>query len=182
MNNDEEIVGPLTIKSENVNLEEGEEDFNNNDVSVASITIKHSPKNLKHRTHHFKTEIKSSGSKSLVLTTPDMLDVTQQISPCLSEDENYKTLDQQIKGLEENDPKFKIEEEKISNGFFEKIVAWDIWKIKKTPLVEEEKKIELEVRSKIKCDCDKDANYDFSCKNSMNWFITHVLIMKIRRR
>ena len=126
-------------------------------------------------------EIKNSGSKSLVLTTPGMLEV-DPVSPLMSETEdNYKSLDQQVQGLEENDPKLLNEEEKKSAGFFEKIVNWDIWKPKKNQ-PDEEKKIEMDIVSKIKCDCDKDPLYNFACKNSMNWFITHVLLIKIRRR
>jgi hypothetical protein len=59
-------------KSENL---EGEQEFNENDVSVASITIKNSPKNLLTRPLKFKKDAVNAGSKSQVLSTPRMLDI-----------------------------------------------------------------------------------------------------------
>jgi hypothetical protein len=63
---------------------------------MASVTIKTSPKKIKLSTHRFITEMKKDGTKSRVLTSQDILDVTKSVSPSpsLSEDENYKTLDQ----------------------------------------------------------------------------------------
>lgn len=34
---------------------------------------------------------------------------------------------------------------------------------------------------KLRCTCDKDDQYTFSCKHGVVWFAQHVLIMKIRR-
>ena len=39
-----------------------------------------------------------------------------------------------------------------------------------------------EINKKLKCDCEKDILYQFSCKNAINWFITNILVMKIRRK
>ena len=36
--------------------------------------------------------------------------------------------------------------------------------------------------SHLKCDCEKDPQFSFACKNAVTWFTTNVLIQKIRRK
>lgn len=48
---------------------------------------------------------------------------------------------------------------------------------------ESESQIELDqINSRFKCDCEKNALYDFSCKSGVTWFITNILIIKIRKK
>ena len=39
----------------------------------------------------------------------------------------------------------------------------------------------VEPRKKLECDCEKDPNYSFGCRNAVVWFAENVLINKIRR-
>ena len=41
--------------------------------------------------------------------------------------------------------------------------------------------IETNIYVHSRCECEKDPLYEFGCKNSVNWFVTNDLIMKIRK-
>jgi len=34
----------------------------------------------------------------------------------------------------------------------------------------------------LRCDCPKDPNFPFACSNAIEWFKTHVLLIKIRKK
>ena len=38
------------------------------------------------------------------------------------------------------------------------------------------------INSKIKCSCKKDVTYPFGCKNSVSWFVSERVLIKIRRK
>ena len=47
---------------------------------------------------------------------------------------------------------------------------------------EEEIKEEIvEINERIICDCDKNHNYKFGCKQAVTWFLSSEMINKIRK-